>query len=184
MKNRQKVNIGQMSEIIKDLEKETNIPFIGVKMRTELTNVLKKCKEDGTINPYYKGIFKVSNRSYRLVTNYDERVKNNRIKEGKDPNTFVVEPPKGKKHISKSLLTDTETETKTYLMIEWFPEHKSTTTYEFQNNPIEKVMFEKWISDSETSNEKQGLNREVHPITPNLENILEVTINGTTYELK
>jgi hypothetical protein len=95
----------------------------------------------------------------------------------------VVESPSGKKHISKSLLTDTETESKFYVMIEWFPEIKGTTTYEYQGNSIDKSLFEKWISDRDSSNEKQGLDREVKPITPDLSNILEFSIGGESYEL-
>ena len=146
-------------------------------------NTLKKSKIDGSINPYYGLIEKVSSKNYKLVTDYQQRVHNNLKKEGKDPNTFVVESPKGKKHISKSCLTDTETETKFYVMLEWFPEIKGQTEYEFEGNSIDKSLFEKYISDSKSSNEKQGLNREVTPITPLLTNIISISVNGVVYEI-
>jgi len=183
MKDRHKVNIEEFVEIIKGIEEKNPNTFVGVKMRTLFREVLQKTKDTKEMNPYYKEIFKVSTKTYRLVTDYQKRVHNNLIKEGKDPNTFVVESPSGKKHISKSLLTDTETESKFYVMIEWFPEIKGTTTYEYQGNSIDKSLFEKWISDRDSSNEKQGLDREVKPITPDLSNILEFSIGGESYEL-
>jgi hypothetical protein len=173
----------QMVEIFREIENQTPTPFVNVTMKTLYTDVLKKCKEDGSINPYYKGIYKISKKTYRLVTDYEKRVKKNLQNEGKDPNQFVVEPPKGKKHISKSCLTDVKTENELYVMLEWFPETKGKTEYEFNNDPIGKELFEKWISKSESSNQKQGLDREVTPITPNIKNILEVNVNGMSYRI-
>ena len=174
----------EMVSIIREVEENNPNTFVGVKMKTLYREVLKKSKEDGSLNPYYGGIYKVSSKTYRLVTDYEKRVHNNLKKEGKDPSQFVVEPPKGKRHISKSILTDTETESKFYLMLEWFPEIKGTTEYEYQENSIDKTLFEKWISDRNSSNQKQGLEREVKPITPDLSNILEVSVGGEVYELR
>lgn len=183
-KNPIKVTKSEMINIIKEVEEKNPNTFVGVKMKTLFREVLQKTKDTKEMNPYYKEIFKVSTKSYRLVTDYEKRVKINLMKEGKDPNSFVVESPTGKRHISKSLLTDTESGSKTYLMIEWFPEIKGTTTYEYRGNSIDKTLFEKWISDRESSNEKQGLDREVKPITPDLDNILEISIEGQRYELE
>ena len=182
-KNPMKVTKSEIINIIKEVEEKNPNTFVGVKMKTLFREVLQKTKDTKEVNPYYKEIYKVSSKTYRLVTDYQQRVWNNLIKEGKDPNTFEVESPSGKKHISKSLLTDKETETKTYLMVEWFPEIKGTTEYEYRGNSIDKTLFEKWISDRESSNEKQGLDREVKPITPDLDNVLEISVNGNRYEL-
>jgi len=178
-----KVTKSEIIHIIMDIEEKNPNTFVGIKMRTLFSHVLKKTKDTNEINPYYKEIFKVTNKTYRLVTDYQQRVWNNLIKEGKDPNTFKVEIPSGKKHISKSLLTDNETETKTYLMVEWFPEIKGTTEYEYRGNSIDKTLFEKWINDVESSNKKQGLDRVVTPITPNLDNVLEISVGGKRYEI-
>lgn len=182
-KTKHQVTKSEMVEIIKGIEMNDPNTFVGVKMKTLFREVLKKSKEDGSINPYYNGIYKISSKTYRLVTDYEKRVKNNLIKEGKDPNQFVVEPPMGKKHITKSILTDTLTETKFYLMVEWFPEIKGRTEYTFGDNSIDKTIFEKWISDRGSSNTKQGLEREVKPITPDFDNILELSIGGEVYEI-
>jgi hypothetical protein len=101
-----KVTKSEIVRIIMDIEEKTPNTFVGVKMKTLFREVLQKTKDTKEVNPYYKEIFKVSTKSYRLVTDYEKRVKKNLEKEGKDPNTFVVESPSGKKHISKSLLTD------------------------------------------------------------------------------
>ena len=61
--------------------------------------------------------------------------------------------------------------------------YSGTTEYEYRGNSIDKTLFEKWISDRESSNEKQGLDREVKPITPDLDNILEISIDGSRYEI-
>ena len=42
-------------------------------------------------------------------------------------------------------------------------------------------MFEKWVTDYKSSNEKQGLEREVTPITPMFDSIVSFRVNGTEY---
>ena len=51
-------------------------------------------------------------------------------------------------------------------MLEWFPEIKGTTEYFQGNDQIGRELFSKWMTDYNSSNEKQGLEREVKPITP------------------
>jgi len=179
------VNETELISIFKDIENQVPSPFLSVTMDTEFDKVYKKSKTDGELNPYYKGLRKVSTRTYRLVIDYQQRVWNNLVKEGKDPNTFVVESPSGKKHISKSVLVDTKTETIHYVMLEWFVNQHSSTQYTFENNPIEKVMFEKWLKDIETpTNDKQDLDKPVTPITPKISNIVSVSVNGVKYILQ
>jgi hypothetical protein len=175
----------ELISIFKDIENQVPSPFLSVTMDTEFDKVYKKSKTDGELNPYYKGLRKVSTRTYRLVIDYQQRVWNNLVKEGKDPNTFEVESPSGKKHISKSVLVDTKTETIHYVMLEWFVNQHSSTQYTFENNPIEKVMFEKWLKDIETpTNDKQDLDKPVTPITPKITNIVSVSVNGVKYILQ
>ena len=175
------VNDQEMEMIFREVENQIPVPFVSCTLRTEFTGMVKKCKEDGEINPYYKNLQKVSTKTFLLVTDYVKRVKGNLTKEGKDPNDFVVESPKGKKHISKCLLTDTETETKRYVMLEWFPETKGTTEYFQGNDQVGRELFSKWMTDYNSSNEKQGLEREVKPITPLFESIVSFRVNGTEY---
>jgi hypothetical protein len=183
MEKIRKVTRKEMISIIMEIEK--NSPHllqktISVKMKT-LFNTLQKTKETKDINPYFKQIFKVSNRTYRILTNYEQRVKNNLVKENKDSDTFQVEAPKGKKHITKAILTDSATETKNYFNLEVFVNVKGSKYYEFEGKEIEKSKFEKWVSNSYSSNDKQNLEKEVLPLTPNFDNILEISMLGTKY---
>jgi hypothetical protein len=177
------VNDTQMVSIFKGLENRPTVPFVSVTMKRLFDDWTKKSKIDGSINPFWKKeVYKTDTKTYRLVTDYESRVHNNLIKEGKDPNSFTVESPKGKKHISKCVLTDKETETILYVMVEWFPEIKGTTPiFEFEGNVIDKSQFENWVTNYGTSNEKQGLNREVTPITPKFQSIVSFRVDGIEY---
>ena len=175
------VNDQEIETIFRQVENQVPVPFVSVTLKTDFTGMVKKCKEDGEINPYYKLLKKVSTKTFLLVTDYQQRVWNNLKKEGKDPSTFEVQSPSGKVHISKCLLTDTETHTKRYVMLEWFPEIKGTTEYFQGNDQIGRELFSKWMTDYNSSNEKQGLEREVKPITPLFESIVSFRVNGTEY---
>ncbi len=175
------VNDQEMEMIFREVENQVPSPFVSFTLKTDFTGMTKKCKEDGTINPYFKSLQKVSTKTFRLVTNYEKRVHNNLVKEGKDPNTFEVQGLSGKVHVSKCILTDTETRTKRYVMIEWFPEVKGTTEYFQGNDQIGRELFSKWLTNYNTSNEKQGLDREVKPITPLFESVVSFRVNGTEY---
>ena len=78
-------------------------------------------------------------------------------------------------------MTDNETQTKRYVMVEWFPEMKGTTEYFQGNDQIGRELFSKWMTDYNSSNEKQGLDREVTPITPLFDNIVKFVVNGVEY---
>jgi hypothetical protein len=177
------VNDQEIETIFRQVENQVPVPFVSVTLKTDFTGMVKKCKEDGEINPYYKMLKKVSMKTYLLVTDYQKRVHRNLIKEGKDPNTFEVENPSGKVHISKCLLKGDKPETdhKRYVMLEWFPETKGTTEYFQGNDQIGRELFSKWMTDYNSSNEKQGLEREVKPITPLFESIVSFRVNGTEY---
>lgn len=180
-KSRVQVSVEELVNIIDNVQ---GSPFVNIKMKTLHREVLKKSKLDGSENPFYKEIFKVTEKTYKIVTNYEKRVHNNLVKEEKDPNDFEVQSPSGKKHLTNCILTDTKTETKRYIMVEWFPEVKGKTEYFHIDTPIEKVVFEKWISERENTNTKQGLDRNVTPITPDFDNILEMTFMGVRYVLQ
>ena len=175
------VNDLEIENIFREVENQVPVPFISVTLNTMYSDMLKKSKVDGTVNPFYKELRKVQTKTYRLVTDYQKRIWENLKKEGKDPNTFEVESPSGKTHISKCILTDTETETKRYVMLEWFPEIKGKTEFFHNGNIIDKMMFEKWNKSYENSNQKQGLDREVKPITPLFESIVSFRVNGMEY---
>ena len=180
MKNVINVDYCQLEQMFNELN---GSPFVHVKMDTQFTDDLLKSKIDSSVNPYYRQIRKYSERTFKIVRDYEKRVKVNLVREGKDPSTFKVESPKGKKHLSDCILTDLKTETKRYLMIEWFEGVKGRYNFTFQGNPIEKVIFEKWITQREKTNGKQGLENGVTPITVLFDSLVEVSVNGVIYRV-
>ncbi len=169
--------------IIDEVETKTLVPLINLTMETPFTNWVKKSKTDGEINPYWKQVTKETKKTYLPVVNYKGRNDGNRGKEGIEGEHELGEL-KGKKHISKCILTDTETETIHYIMVEQFDEVKPTnTTYRHNGNEIDKVLFEKWITfyDNYTSQEQE---RKVQVLTPKISNIKKGTINGQVYRIK
>jgi hypothetical protein len=152
-------------------------------METPFTDWVKKSKNDGTTNPYWKEVTKETKKTYLPIFDYKGRNDKNRSKEGIEGEHQLGEL-KGKKHISKCILTDIKTESILYISIEQFPEIKPTKTiYRHNGNEIEKRMFDNWVTyhDNYTSQDQQ---RKVEVITPKLSNIKSITINGQKYTLK
>lgn len=134
-----------------------------------------------TGNPYYKEIVKKSRCNYLLCTDYGKRVNNNRIKEEKE-NDFVPQAPKGKKHLSPCVLTDEKTETKLYLFVERFDEIKPKVQYFYNDEPIDKAMFEAFLPKPSASN-TQELEREVKPLTYLFDSIVAFSFRGRKYSV-
>jgi hypothetical protein len=132
-------------------------------------------------NPFHDQVTKYLSSNFYIGSNYQDRVNNNRVKEGVE-NDFVSLTPIGKRHISKCVLTDTKTETKFYLMCEWFKRSYPKVSYKFQNNTIDKVMFEDYLVKKSES-ERQVLENKVNIVTYLMESIKEVRMNKTQYIL-
>lgn len=171
--------------IINEVENPNNdkVPFVNITMERPFTNWVKKCKEDGSINPLWKqDVTKETTKTYLPVVNYKKRNDTNRDKEGIVGEHQLGELI-GKKHVSKCILTDIETESKFYIMVEQFSEIKPIETiYRHNGNEIDKSIFEKWITyyDNYTS---QQQDRKVQVLTPLLSNIKGMTINGKKYRI-
>lgn len=180
------VSIPEMIDYIKNhVETMKTPPFVNITMETPFTGWVMKCKTDGTINPYWKEVTKEVTKTYLLVTNYKKRVTTNMGKEGIEGEHDLKELS-GKRHVEglKSILIDTETESKYYIMVEQFMEVKpSKTIYRHNGNEIEKTLFEKWMKtyDSYTN---QLNDRKVEVISPLLSNIKRISVNGIEFILK
>lgn len=173
-----------MKIIVNEVENENNdkVPFINITMETDFKDWVKKCKEDGSINPFWKQVTKETTRRVLPVVNYKKRVEKNMGKEGIEGEHELGEM-KGKKHLTRCLLTDIETETKFYIMVEVFDEVTPTETiYRHNGNEIDKTMFQKWITYYKNYTSQQQ-ERKVKVITPLLTNLKGITINGTRYLL-
>jgi hypothetical protein len=169
--------------IINEIETKSLVPFINITSETPFTNWLKKSKTDGSINPFWKEVTKETTKTYLPIVNYKNRVTKNMNKEGIE-GEHELGNLKGKRHISKCLLTDTETGTKFYIMVEQFDEVKPIETiYRHNGNEIDKMLFDKWRTqyNNYTSQEQD---RKVQVLTPLLSNIKRIKINGQGYLIK
>ena len=161
----------ELINLLNQVEKPT---FVHITMETDV-------RMNKTGNPYFGLVKKVSSGNYLIGTDYEQRVNNNSEKEDKERN-FVVEPPKGKRHISKCVLIDTKTESVHYLMMERFDEVKPQVHYIMNGDDIEKGLFQHFMGKVYTST-KQTQDRKVTPITPKIDNIKQMSIDGMKYEI-
>jgi hypothetical protein len=174
-------------DLFLELENRSVIPFLYVTIKSDSPQeFVKKSKVDGSINPYWKQIVKESSKTYRLVVNFKKRVENELGKEGKSVDEYQQGTLKGKKHISKCLLTDLETETEKYVMLEYFVNSpiKGVTKYFNEGNELDKSILSKWITYYEKSYDNQGTDKPITPITPFIKNIQQVNVDGIVYKRK
>lgn len=156
--------------------------FMGV-TKPEMINLVTETftTMNKTDNPYFGQIIKKSKCNFLLCTDYGKRVNNNRVKEDKEAD-FVPQAPKGKKHLSPCVLTDEKTETKLYLFVERFDEIKAQVQYYFNDEPIDKAMFQEFLPKSSGSN-TQELDREVKPLTYLFDSIVGFSFRGRKFSV-
>ena len=171
MKTQMTINQQELITLLSTIEKPT---FTNIVMET-------KVRMNKTNNPYYETVIKRSKCNYSLGVNYENRVINNEVKEGLEGN-FETEKPSGKTHISKCLLIDDKTQSVHYVMLERFDEIKPTNEYICEGNQIEKQLFESFMTKVYES-QKQEQERKVMVITPKIENIREISLNGIHYTI-
>jgi hypothetical protein len=177
------VNYAQLEEVIIGLEGQTLIPFMSGAFRTKPSNMVKKSKVDGSINPFWNTeIKKEQNRRVRLVVSYKDRVDSNSGKEGIET-PYTPKALSGKKHLDycNSILTDIETETKRYIMVEWFEEIKDKPSkYLLEGTELDKAIVNKFINypPKPTQNDQE---RKVNVITILFDSIVSLNVNGKTY---
>jgi hypothetical protein len=161
--------------------------FMGV-TKPEMINLVTETftTMNKTDNPYFGQIIKKSKCNFLLCTDYGKRVNNNRVKEGKE-NNFVPQAPKGKVHISPCVLNNVPNPNKPqdfvlkhYLFVERFDEIKPKVQFFFNDEPIDKAMFQEFLPKSSGSN-TQELDREVKPLTYLFDSIVEFSFRGKKY---
>ena len=102
----EKVSKDQMLTVVKNVVSPT---FVNV----ELFTVVDMNK---TNNPFYNRVTKSSKRNYLLGSEYLKRVVKNMENEGLEPD-FQVEKPKGKTHVSGSVLVSDKDPNQFYVMV-------------------------------------------------------------------
>jgi hypothetical protein len=168
----QKVSIQQLVELFKEV---INPTFVHVQLFTEVGM-------NKTNNPFYGLIFKSSKRNYLVGSNYENRVRVNEGKEGFDAD-FVSEKPSGKTHVTKVVLVSDKDPNQFYVMLEMFDEVPPIVEYFMNGEPIEKIVFEGYLKPISQS-AKQVQDKKVKVITPKIESIKSVSMNGIVYEVE
>ena len=123
--------------IINEVETKPVPTFLSITSEVPVTSMVKKCKEDGSINPYYKEITKEVTKTYLLVTDYNKRVNNNINKEGIDE-VHDLKELKGRRHVSKSVLVDNETNS--IYSVTWFNRYEECKT-----NFVHRIGLENFV---------------------------------------
>ena len=161
----------QLETLLMGVEKST---FVNITMET-------KVRMNKTNNPFFDKVIKRSSCNYLIGNDYEKRVQSNEKKEGLEGD-FESGELKGKKHVSKCVLVDTKTEQTHYLMVERFDEIPPKNEFIFEGNIIEKTLFESYMTKVYES-QKQEQEKKVMVITPKIENIKKITLNGEKYEI-
>lgn len=133
-----------------------------------------------TGNPYFGKVRKHSSRNYRFLIDYKKRVEKRTEQESGVAIDYKVEKAKGKHHISPAVLMDDKTNTIHYLMLEFFPEVKASVTYSFEKETIDYAMFKDYLTKVSEC-KKQPQENKVMCITPMVQNIHSISLDGTKY---
>lgn len=175
-----KVTKDELIQILKSVETSQ---FVNV-----TTETLPRMNVKG--NPFYGKIIKRMTCNYLIGNEYEKRVRTNESKEGLEPD-FVTGELKGKRHVSKCVLVDTKTESVHYLMVERFDEIKpkielidiDTKENPFTDDEVGHRLYESYKSFlvKSTENKSQEQERKVMVITPKIDNIKEISLNGNHY---
>lgn len=130
-------------------------------------------------NPFFGQVKKITKGNYLTGNSYETRVQNNEEKEGME-RQFKTERCSIGEHISKCVLYNEKLDTH-YFQMERFPEiHPTSTEYIFEGSTIEEVLFKDFVQ-KESESRKQQQQRKVELISPKMETIKEITLNGTHY---
>ena len=175
---KQTLNITQQ-ELISLLNEIENPTFVNIVSTTNVKMNKEKTKEGNKeLNPYYNKVVKLRKGNFLIGSDYEKRVNVNYTKEGGEGNFQSKESSVGV-HISKCVLFN-ERLNKYYLSHEKFPQVKPQSEFIYEGNTIDKMFFDKWISDSKPY-ENQPQEKKVEWTTLTIDNIKEISLNGTHY---
>ena len=150
--------------------------------RPTFTKIVSKTKPkmNKTDNPYYEQVEKTSIGQYFIGGTYEDMVNNRMIKEGIEPTFESMECSVGQKVEGSKCLQFNDRLNRYYLQYFIFPTSNIKSEYTFQNNPIEKVMFQDFlVKKSESSRQPQENKHK--PQSFMLTSIREITLNGVHY---
>ena len=175
---KQNLTISQQ-DLISLLNEIENPTFVNIVSTTNVKMNKEKTKEGNKeLNPYYNKVTKLRKGNFLIGSDYEKRVQKNDKKEGGEGN-FQSQESKVGTHISKCVLFN-ERLNKYYLSHEKFPKVKPKNEFLFEGNTIDKMLFEKWIGES-NNYENQPQENKVEWTTLTIDNIKEISLNGIHY---
>jgi hypothetical protein len=176
MKTTSNITKQELITLLSTIEKPT---FVNIVSTTNVKMNKEKTKEGNKeLNPYYNKVVKLRKGNFLIGSDYEKRVQNNDKKEGGEGNFQSKESSVGK-HISKCVLFNENTN-KYYLSHERFPQVKPQNEFIFEGNSIDKMIFDKWVSESKPY-ENQPQENKVEWVTLTIDNIKEISLEGTKY---
>lgn len=165
-----------MIEIFKGIEKSTFVHLVTV---TEV-KMVQKDRVTKEPNPYHNRVTKKLSGNFLIGNDYEKRVITNDTKEGGEGNFEVKE--NWFEHVTKCVVKSKKTG-EFYLQYEYFKESNPKVEFEFEGNPIDKMLFENYLnSKSEPTNQPQE--RKVYYQTYKMDSIKEFSLNGTKYQVQ
>jgi len=142
-------------------------------------------------NKFVGRVKKVTSGTFTCGNSYVDRIKNQMIKDGLDPNTWVVEKSKVGEHVSKCVTYNENTLNHCFQM-EIHPKNKNNhvkSTYIVDDEPIDKVIFEQFeqFLVKHSVPQKQvdcGITKPVLLFSPSVKNFKEITLDHIRYVLQ
>lgn len=133
-----------------------------------------------TDNPYYEQVVKVSKGNYFIGGSYEDMVKKRMVDEGLVPNFESMECSVGQKVEGTKCLQFNDKLGRYYLQYFIFPTSNIKSEYNFQNNPIEKVLFQDFLVKKSESSRQPQENKHI-PQSFKIDSIKEISLNGNHY---
>jgi hypothetical protein len=125
-------------------------------------------------------VVKKSKGNYFIGGSYEDMVNTRMVKEGLQPTFESMECSVGQKVEGSTCLQFNEKLNRHYLQYFIFPTSNIKSEFIFENNSIEKVMFEDYlVKKSESSRQPQD-NKHT-PQSFKIESIKEISLNGNHY---
>lgn len=147
-------------------------------------NGVTKRNKNAVRNPYYDDGIRCVSKKFKLVTgfNYAKVINQRLVEEEKDPN-FV---PKDNWYtcVNPFLAVNKKDDKKFYFRYFYLPNSIIDMDYYFQGNDIDRMVFNQYVTDKSSNYKNQGLDNELMIQVVSVENIIELSFNGTTYVFK
>jgi hypothetical protein len=137
-------------------------------------------------NPYFGRVRKITYNRFMLGYDYQNRVNNNMNKEDIQ-GTFVSQKPSGRTHVSKCVTIDDKTNSVYYVNLEYFKENKLKTEILLDGEIVTDVNLLNDIKSFKVKsypNTNQPQEKKVEMITPKVENLTFLSMNGIRYTIE